>query len=314
MPEVLQSADDTADALIRRVGKTVVLGLPIGIGKAVHVADALFARALEDPALTLTIFTGLTLEKPKAGSDLERRFLGPLAARLFADWPTPAYVSAQADGRLPGNVRVHEFYLRPGAYLGNPLVQQSYASINYSHVVAELLRLGVNVIAQLVARDRDQPGVYSLGSNPEITLDLLPEMERHRQQGRAVAMVGQVNDNMPFMTGNAALPADRFDLILDAPRYQFPLFGLPNRPVSPADYATAMHVASLVPDGGTLQVGIGSLSDAVAHCLKLRHNEPDMFRGRSRSAPWRDRHGTSPRAAARDGAVQRGPVLHRRSS
>jgi acyl-CoA hydrolase len=38
-----------------------------------------------------------------------------------------------------------------------------------------------------------------------------------------------------------------------------------------------MHVASLVRDGGTLQVGIGSLSDAVAHCLKLRHSAPDLF-------------------------------------
>jgi acyl-CoA hydrolase len=38
-----------------------------------------------------------------------------------------------------------------------------------------------------------------------------------------------------------------------------------------------MHVASLIPDGGTLQLGIGSLSDAVAHCLRLRHDSPDIF-------------------------------------
>ena len=278
MPRHYQSAEDIADAVLNSVGKSIVMGVPIGIGKAVHVVDALFARALADPSLSLTIFTGLTLEKPVAGSDLERRFLEPLADRLFGDWPAPAYATAQASGRLPGNIQVHEFYLRPGAHLGNPLVQQSYASINYSHVVTELMRLGVNVIAQLVAKDPDRPGAYSLGSNPEITLDLLPELERQRQQGRKVAIVGQVNDELPFMTGDAELPADRFDFVLDAPDYQFPLFGLPNRRVSGADYATAMHVASLVPVGGTLQIGIGSLSDAVAHCLKLRHNDPDLFR------------------------------------
>ena len=38
-----------------------------------------------------------------------------------------------------------------------------------------------------------------------------------------------------------------------------------------------MHVASLVRDGGTLQIGIGSLSDAVAHCLKVRHSSPELF-------------------------------------
>lgn len=278
MAQLHHSADEVADAVIRSVGNRIVMGVPIGIGKAVHVVDALFARALADPSLSLTIFTGLTLEKPRARSDLERRFIEPLADRLFGDWPAPAYAAAQGAGQLPDNIQVHEFYLRPGAHLGNPLVQQSYASISYSHVVTELMRLGVNVVAQLVAKDADRPGTYSLGSNPEITLDLLPELERERQQGRPVAIVGQVNDAMPYMTGDAELPADRFDFVLDTPDCQFSLFGLPNRRVSAADYATAMHVASLVPDGGTLQIGIGSLSDAVAHCLKLRHNDPDLFR------------------------------------
>ena len=90
-------------------------------------------------------------------------------------------------------------------------------------------------------------------------------------------MVGQVNNRLPYMFGDAELDADRFDLILHSDDCQFPLFGLPNRRVTPADYATGMHVASLIPDGGTLQLGIGSLSDAVAHCLRLRHDSPDIF-------------------------------------
>lgn len=80
------------------------------------------------------------------------------------------------------------------------------------------------------------------------------------------------------MFGNAELDADRFDFILDSQDCQFPLFGLPNRRVTIADYATGMHVASLIPDGGTLQLGIGSLSDAVAHCLCLRHDSPEIFK------------------------------------
>ena len=278
MSRILQSADELADGLIESVGKDIVLGLPIGIGKAVHVADALFDRAAADETVSLTIFTGLTLETPHGRNELERRFLGPLVDRLYRRWPTPAYARAIRENTLPPNVRVHEFYLRPGAYLANPLVQQEYASINYSQVVTELLRLGVNVIAQLVAVRADRPGRYSLSSNPEITLDLLPRLDAQRKEGRAVAMVGQVNRNLPFMPGDAEIAEDRFDLILDADTYDFPLFPLPNRRVSAADYATAMHVASLVPDGGTVQIGIGSLSDAVAHCLRLRHESPDLFK------------------------------------
>ncbi len=272
-----QSATDLADALIASVGNKIVVGLPIGIGKAVHVVNALYVRAERDPSISLTIFTGLTLTAPDIGAGLQARLVGPIVERLYGDWPTPRYVQAIADGTLPNNIRVREFYLRPGAYLSNDLAQQSYASINYSQVVSELVELGVNVITQLIATQDDDPNLYSLSSNPEITLDLLPHLAARRQQGKPVAMVGQVNHNLPYMFGDAEVAAEVFDFILDDEQYEFPLFGLPNRQVAAADYATGMHVASLIPDGGTLQLGIGSLSDAVSHCLWLRHAHPDIF-------------------------------------
>ena len=45
-----------------------------------------------------------------------------------------------------------------------------------------------------------------------------------------------------------------------------------------ADYAAGLHAASLVPDGGTLQIGIGSLGDAVTQSLILRHRNNENFR------------------------------------
>lgn len=277
MSTTFRSVADICDAIVDRVGRNIVLGLPVGIGKAVHIADALYRRAAADSSISLRIFTGLTLEKPRATGELQNRFLEPLVERLYSNWPTPLYAKALRDRKLPPNIDVREFYLRPGAYLGNPLVQQSYTSINYSQVVSELVQLGVNVVAQLVATRPDRAGHVSLSSNPEVTLDLLPRFDALRQNGRAVAMVGQVNRRMPYMLGDAEIPADRLDFILDNEGLDFEPFSLPNRSVSAADYATAMHVASLVPDGGTLQVGIGSLSDAVAHCLKLRNAFPDAF-------------------------------------
>ena len=271
------SVNALVDELIERVGNQIVLGLPVGIGKATSIADALLERARADSDLSLTIFTGLTLETPSGRGDFERRFLGPLIERSFSDWPTPGYAAALRADALPANVSVHEFYLRPGAWLGSEAMQRAYASVNYSHVVRTLLDLGVNVIAQLVSARSESDGYYSLGANPEITLDLLPYFERKRGLDEPVALVGQVNRQMPYMTGDAELPASHFDLVLDDGD-DFPLFGLPSRAVSPADYATGMHVASLIPDGGTLQVGIGSLSEAVAHCLLLRNQHPDVFR------------------------------------
>src|SRR6202795_3633831 len=80
-----------ADAIVDKVGKTIVLALPLGLGKANHIANALFARAAADPSIHLRIFTALTLEKPHAKAGLERRFLQPLAERVFGGYPDLAY-------------------------------------------------------------------------------------------------------------------------------------------------------------------------------------------------------------------------------
>ncbi len=276
-PQRFASAERLVDALLERVGPHVVLGLPVGIGKPPHIANALYRRACADPSLRLTIFTALTLERPQAGSELERRFLAPLAERLFAGWPELDYARELHANALPPNVQVRQFYFRPAAFLGSPLAQQGYTSLNYTQVAAELLELGVNVIAQLVGERPENPGRLSLGSNPEVTLDLLPELARRRAAGQPVVVAGQLNREMPYMTGDAEVDAGCFDLLLDAPDCEFPLFGIPRAAVSASDYATGMHVASLVADGGCLQIGIGSLSDAVAHCLRLRHAQPGLF-------------------------------------
>ena len=62
-----------ADSIIAPVGKSIVLALPLGLGKANHVVNALYDRAAADPSISLRIFTALTLETPRGGSALERR-------------------------------------------------------------------------------------------------------------------------------------------------------------------------------------------------------------------------------------------------
>ena len=67
-------------------------------------------------------------------------------------------------------------------------------------------------------------------------------------------------------------------MLLDSPATDFPLFAPPREPVSLADYAAGLHAASIVPDGGTLQIGIGSLGEAVAQALVLRQRHNAEFR------------------------------------
>ena len=76
-PESFDDPDHLAEAIIARVGKEILLALPLGLGKANHIANALYARAAADPSIELRIFTALTLEKPRGKSELERRFCSP---------------------------------------------------------------------------------------------------------------------------------------------------------------------------------------------------------------------------------------------
>jgi acyl-CoA hydrolase len=265
---------ELADAIIEKVGKTIVLALPLGLGKANHIANALYARAVTDRSIKLTIFTGLTLSVPSAKSGLEHRFLAPLVKRVFAGYPALDYATAIHANAVPPNIEINEFFFHAGQWLNSAYAQQHYISVNYSHALRCVLDRGVNVVAQLVAHDASRAYPYSLSCNPDLTVDLL----KMRQRGELSFMFAcQVNSELPFMAGEAAIASEEFDAVLDGAAYDFPLFAPPREPVSLGDYAAGLRAASLVPDGGTLQIGIGSLGDAVAKSLIIRHRNSSQF-------------------------------------
>ncbi len=277
-PARFASAADCADALIARLGDRIALAMPLGLGKAAALANALYARARQRPELTLEIYTALTLEAPRARAELEARFLGPIIEKLFRDCPQLDYAADLRAGRLPANVRVEEFYFRPGANLALPAAQRNYASLNYTHAAREIVARGVNVVAQMVAPGTLPEGApaLSLSCNPDVTLDLL-DLARARGDSLPL-LVGEVNTALPFMPNTAALPVTAFDCLVEDPIASAPLFPVPNRPVALSDHAIALRVAALVRDGGTLQIGIGSLGDAIAHAIGLRRNDNAAFR------------------------------------
>lgn len=266
--------DAIADAIIAKVGKKIVLALPLGLGKANHIANALFARAAADPSITLQIITALTLEKPHAAKGLEGRFMNPIVERLFEGYPELAYAKALRAGTLPPNIEVSEFFFVAGRWLGVPKAQQNYISTNYTHAQRYILARRPNVIAQLVARHPDGTR-YSISSNTDLTLDMLAA----REAGKAdFILVGEVNSELPYIGYDAEIPASTFSLMLENAATDFPLFAPPKEPVSIQDYAVGLHVARMVPDGGTLQIGIGSMGDAIARGLILRDDDNETFR------------------------------------
>ena len=275
MPKHFSDPEAIAEDIIRDVGTNLLVGLPLGLGKANHIVNALYARAAADRAINLTFFSALTLEKPKPANLLERRFIAPVIERLFGGYPDLAYAEALHANALPPNIRVIEFFFLAGRWLHVPFAQQHYISANYTHAASYLLARGLNVVTQLVAK-RVVDGVvrYSLSCNTDTTLDIL----RARAQGAAsFKLVGQVNSELPFMPGAGDLPAEEFSAVLDSPATDFPLFAPPSEPITDTKYAIGLHAAGLVRDGGTLQIGIGQVGDAMAQGLIVRHRDNAQF-------------------------------------
>jgi acyl-CoA hydrolase len=279
MATVLNDVGACVEAVFHRIGRRIVLALPLGIGKPNPVANEFYRRAARDPSIELTILTALSLRKPAGSSDLERRFLEPMVQRVFGNYPELEYVQAMRTDTVPPNIRVIEFFLEPGAYLDSPHAQQNYLSANYTHVAREVMARGLNVIAHLVAK-RTVAGEtqLSLGSNPDVTVDLLPLIDEAKGRGRDIVMIGQVHRQMPFMLDRALISPERFDYLVDDARYDYDLYGPPNLPIGSVDHAIGLHVSVLVPDGGTMQIGIGELGDALVYALLLRHQQNAAYR------------------------------------
>ena len=81
--------------------------------------------------------------------------------------------------------------------------------------------------------------------------------------------VAEINRQMPRTFGDTFIHVSRLDYIVESDR---PLLQMPPAPIGPAEQAIGELVASLVPDGATLQVGIGAIPDAVLAALSSRRD------------------------------------------
>lgn len=275
-PLYVDSINGAVDYLLDRIAGDIVLGIPLGVGKPNPFVNALYRRIKANPERKLRIITALSLEKPVGQSDLERHFLGPLVERVFGDYPDLDYVKDSRASALPPNIEVLEFFMKTGDYIGNSAAQLAYISTNYTFVARDMALQGVNVLAQAVAAKGLGDSLrLSLSSNPDVSHEVVGKM---RSGGAPLIAVGVINREMPFMPNGAEVEPGFFDLVVTDPAASHAVFAPPNNPVTAADYAIGLHASSLVADGGTLQIGIGSLGDAIGQSLIVRDRHGAEYR------------------------------------
>ena len=273
--ELQQLAEQTFEQMQGRV----IMGAPIGIGKASHLLNAFYRVAQQNPHYQLDIHTALTLARPHCQSDLEARLLEPFFERQFARVEPLLYADAARRKCLPDNIRVIQFYFKPGEMLNNPAAQCAALSVNYTQVAQAMMARGVNVLTQAISqRQQGQKMRYSLASNPDVTLDLQRLMRTasaHDNHPRVV--IAEINSALPFMLNDAEVPAEFFDTIVAHGALKSPLFAVPQQAISDADHLIGLYASALIKDGGTLQIGIGSLGDAICNALLVRQKQNPIY-------------------------------------
>ena len=271
------SIERAVDDVLARLPSHIHLGLPLGLGKANRFVNALYQRIRQLPERRLTIYTALSLGRPPLGEGLQRQFLEPFIERVFGDYIELDYLADLHRNSLPANIHVEQFFMQPGSLLNSPSAQQDYVSSNYSHAARDINANGLNLVAQLIARDPQDANRLSLSCNPDITLDLLPMIAKRRAAGETILMLGHVHSDLPFMPGDAEMTADDFDLLIEEDE-RTTLFSTPNMPVSLQDHFIGLHASTLVRDGGTLQIGIGAMGDALVAALLARQADNAGYR------------------------------------
>jgi acetyl-CoA hydrolase len=120
-------------------------------------------------------------------------------------------------------------------------------------------RLAVDVVLVQLS-EADEDGLHSLG----LVADYLQT---------AIAMarttIAEVNPRVPRTFGDTAVPAARIAKVVRDDR---PLIELAPRPLTEEDRAIGRLIAAVVPDGATIQVGIGGTPDAVLAELRDHHD------------------------------------------
>ena len=101
----------------------------------------------------------------------------------------------------------------------------------------------------------DEHGFVSLGTTVDCTMTAVR---------CAKAVIAEVNDQAPRTHGDTSIHVSRISAIVET---SHPLKEVCTEPSSELHLRVARNVASLIPDGATLQTGIGGISEAVLECL-----------------------------------------------
>jgi itaconate CoA-transferase len=125
---------------------------------------------------------------------------------------------------------------------------------NFSSMPRILAEVGIDAFIMMVA-PMDKAGFFSCGTNGDYTIPTARAAKR---------LIVEVNPKMPRVFGDSAVHISEVDAVVEN---ESPLFAVPMYAPTALDEAIGGHIAAMVPDGATLQIGIGRVPVAVCNAL-----------------------------------------------
>ena len=136
----------------------------------------------------------------------------------------------------------------------------SYVPINFSNIPRALTeQIHVNTFVVTVS-PMDKSGHFSLGTNNDYASTVLRHCDR---------VIVEVNRNMPRVFGDSLVHVSEVQAIVEN---HAPLVQIPYKDPDPDSLKIGKCIAEQIPDGATLQLGIGNLPNAVTIHL-ANHND-----------------------------------------
>ena len=102
----------------------------------------------------------------------------------------------------------------------------------------------------------DKDGYCSFGVSADLAVSALECVRK---------VIVQINKAMPYSYGDALIHVSRIDAAVEV---DDPLVEVPTAVPTETDSAIGRHIAELIPDGATLQIGVGGIPNAVLSALK----------------------------------------------
>lgn len=176
----------------------------------------------------------------------QRERLPAICAFVGMSWGTPL------DGTADSPIRYFSYC---GAARNRALEQAGRLTILPSSYLELPAVLASRIDVLMLNLADDGAGHFSFGAAHEY---LVPLVDRAR------LVIAEVNEETPFTHGERLLGADDIDIIVRTSR---PLAPPPRTSPGEADFAIAKHVAGLIEDGATLQIGVGALPETILSAL-----------------------------------------------